>query len=71
MLQLNKYKKVCHLTDSEKEQINDFFKTMFEVDRITDIKICVETCEIEGFEEDKSRKVGSVVKHDKNKDNRK
>lgn len=68
MIQLNKYKKVCDLTDTEKNKVNDFFKQMFEVDRITNINIYIEgvktVCEIEGFEKEISRVLGSVIKHD-------
>ena len=32
MLQVNHYKKVCYLTDSEVNKITDFIKSMFEVD---------------------------------------
>ena len=69
MIQLNKYKKVCYLTDAEKSKINDFFHQMFEVDKMTNISVYIDNngrviCEIEGIEKESLRAIGSRVRHD-------
>lgn len=56
MIQVNYYKKVCHLTDNEKNKINEFFKTMFNLKDISEIKLYLDKkggliAEIEGLEE--------------------
>lgn len=60
MTRMNKYKKLFFLNDEEKTAINNYFRELFGVDRITDIKIYIEDgyvgepnnviCEIEGFD---------------------
>ena len=70
MTQLNFYKKQCFLTDSEKAEINEFFKNLFNVDEIVDIHIYLEEgsvnaiVDIIGFEIPKATAVGSIVQHD-------
>ena len=69
MLQMNKYKKQCQLTDSEIKKITDFFSEMFQVDRILDIHLYLDeysrpTCVIEGFDDPISAVLGSGVTHD-------
>lgn len=70
MLQVNHYRKICYLTDSEVDRISEFFKTMFEVDKITEIKVYIDeksdiVCDIIGFQESTSNVVGSIIKHDR------
>ena len=67
MIQLNQYKKVCYLTDTEKDKIDDFFTNMFDVKMVKKISIYPDICEIEGFEEETYRVIGSFAKHDKEK----
>lgn len=69
MTQVNRYKKECYLTDSEKHQISDFFKELCEVDNITSIRVYLDenndtVCEIEGIDEPASTVIGSRIKHD-------
>ena len=62
MTRMNKYKKLFFLNDEEKTAIDNYFRELFDVERITDIKIYIEdgyveepnkvVCEIEGFDEE-------------------
>ena len=62
MTRMNKYKKLFFLIDEERKAIDNYFRELFGVDRITDIKIYIEddyigepnkvVCEIEGFDEE-------------------
>ncbi len=70
MLQINHYKKSCYLTDSEKDKMCEFFKTMFEVDQIEEVHWYLDennesVVDIIGFNEPKSKVVGSNRKHDR------
>lgn len=68
MLRVNQYKKVCYLTDSEKCQISDFFKNLFDVDNITQICVYLDegnvVCNIEGFDSPFTSTIGSMIQHD-------
>ena len=60
MTRMNKYKKLFYLNQEEQTAIDNYFRELFGVERITDIKIYIEdnyynennsvVCEIEGFE---------------------
>ena len=62
MTRMNKYKKLFYLNEEERTAIDNYFRELFGVDRITDIKIYIEdnyynegnsiVCEIEGFDEE-------------------
>lgn len=70
MLQVNHYKKVCQLTDSEVDKITDFIKSMFEVDNIISAKLYRDEYnerifEIEGFDKPSSKVIGTRCKHDR------
>ena len=65
MLQVNHYRKVCYLTDSEMTKIIDFFKDMFEVDQIVSISLYLDennnkVCEIDGFD----KPISKVIKEE-------
>lgn len=69
MLQVNHYKKVCYLTDSEKDKIYKYFKAMFEVDNVQEVRWYLDensqtVVDIIGLDEPKSKVVGSNRKHD-------
>lgn len=69
MLQINHYKKVCQLTDSEVDKVTEFFSALCEVKHIEKISVYIEDgniyCAIEGLDEPFSKVVGSSVKQDK------
>ncbi len=70
MLQVNHYKKVCQLTDSEVDKITDFIKSMFGVDKIISAKLYMDEYnerifEIEGFDEPTLTVIGTRCKHDR------
>lgn len=68
MIQVNYYKKVCVMTDSEIEKLNSFIEKVFDVKNIVRISTYIDgsnvICEIEGLEETKTRILGTVIKHD-------
>ena len=68
MLQINHYKKVCYLTDSEVNEITGFFKDVFGVDQIISIRLYLDEnnariLEIKGFDEPISNTTEISVKN--------